>query len=305
MENKSHALLAGLFTILLGVAVAVSLLWLGGKKEQTREYLVVTTQNVSGLNPQAQVRYRGIRVGKVREIRLDPDNVRNILILIDVNASVPVTRGTVAKLAYQGITGLAHVLLEDAGKNTEPLLPSDDGDPPKIAMGQSLFDELGEAGAGTLKQAQSFFANASDTLNEQNRKTLSNLLVNLEQNTVQLNKLLSDTRVQNIGSAIERVDKAADKAEIFFTQTKTLIPKVDKLVGNVESLVGTNNSEGAMATLAQVNALTGELSATSQQLSRTLRLFEQAPESVIFGPPPVKPGPGEPGFNASISGRKP
>jgi len=67
--------------------------------------VVVAKQNVSGLNPQAQVRYRGIRVGKVNDIRLDPDDSSNILISIEVNDDVPLTRGTVAKLNYRASPG--------------------------------------------------------------------------------------------------------------------------------------------------------------------------------------------------------
>ena len=61
MENRSHALVAGLFTLLLGVAVVLAVWWIGGKHEATRDYTVVTRQNVTGLSLQGQVRYRGIR----------------------------------------------------------------------------------------------------------------------------------------------------------------------------------------------------------------------------------------------------
>jgi phospholipid/cholesterol/gamma-HCH transport system substrate-binding protein len=72
MENRSHALAAGLFTLFLGLAVALSIWWFGGKHEATTEYTVVTRHNVTGLSLQGQVRYRGIRVGKVQAIELDP-----------------------------------------------------------------------------------------------------------------------------------------------------------------------------------------------------------------------------------------
>ena len=65
MENKSHAFAAGLFALLLGVAALLALAWLRDRQDNMREYVVVTRQSVGGLNPQAQVRYRGIRVGKV------------------------------------------------------------------------------------------------------------------------------------------------------------------------------------------------------------------------------------------------
>lgn len=80
MENRSHALFAGLFTLLLGFAAVASVWWFGGTRELSKEFIVVTRQNVTGLSPQGQVRYRGIRVGKVQSIRLDPKDARNILI---------------------------------------------------------------------------------------------------------------------------------------------------------------------------------------------------------------------------------
>lgn len=300
MENKAHALVAGMFTLLLSVATIVALFWFGGKKDVTTEYVVVTRQNVSGLNPQSTVRYRGIPVGKVRDITLDSRDPGSILVIIDIKESVPVTNGTVAKLAYQGITGLAHILLEEDGKNREPLVRNEQGEYPRIVMRQSLFDELGESGAGTLKQAQNFFSNASETLNAENRKHLTKVLANLEQNTAQLNKVLADDRVQNVGATIARIDKAAERANLFFTDAKTLIPKIDALSGKLDGMVG-NEAEGALATLSQINELTSELAATSRQLNRTLRNFEQAPESLLFGPPAPQPGPGEPGFAATAA----
>ena len=65
MENRSHALVAGLFALILGLSAVSALWWFGGKREATNQYVVLTKKNITGLNLQAQVRYRGIRVGKV------------------------------------------------------------------------------------------------------------------------------------------------------------------------------------------------------------------------------------------------
>ena len=54
MENRSHARIAGLFTLFLGVALVLSVWWIGGKHEMTRDYIVVTRQNVTGLSLQGQ-----------------------------------------------------------------------------------------------------------------------------------------------------------------------------------------------------------------------------------------------------------
>ena len=122
MENRSHALIAGLFMLFFGISAVVALKWFGGEQEASNEYLVLTTKNVTGLNVQAKVRYRGVNVGKVEAIELDPNDVRNTLIRIRIKKTIPVTMGTTAKLGYQGVTGLAHVLLEDTGKDASPCL---------------------------------------------------------------------------------------------------------------------------------------------------------------------------------------
>lgn len=122
MENRSHALIAGLFMLILGASAVVALWWFSGRQEDTSSYVVETRRNVTGLNPQAQVRYRGIRVGKVQSIQLDPTDARTTLISIVVRKDIPITQGTEARLGYQGVTGIAHVLLEDEGKDTRPLV---------------------------------------------------------------------------------------------------------------------------------------------------------------------------------------
>src|SRR5512145_101452 len=214
MENKSHAFAAGLFVILLGVAAFLAIYWLGGSKENTHDYIVVTKQNIGGLNPQAQVRYRGIRVGKVSDIRLDPEDYSNILVTISVNEDVPLTRGTIARLNYQGVTGLAHILLLETGKDMEPLEPNDEK-PPHITMLPSLLDELGETGAATLRQARQLMVNANAMLSEENRQHLTATLANLESASAnmkpalknlngtigQMKKLLDDRNIKNISVA--------------------------------------------------------------------------------------------------------
>ncbi len=79
MENRSHALAAGIFTILLGICAAVAIWWLGQSDESTTSYVLETRRNVTGLNLQAQVRYRGIRAGKVTAIEPDEADPRVIL----------------------------------------------------------------------------------------------------------------------------------------------------------------------------------------------------------------------------------
>lgn len=302
MENKSHALAAGVFALLLLAAALLAVYWLSGSKDSTHDYVVVTKQNIGGLNPQAQVRYRGIRVGKVSDIRLDPDDYANILVTISVSEDVPLTKGTVAKLNYQGVTGLAHILLLETGKDNTPLEANDEK-PPRIAMIPSLLDELGESGTATLRQARLLMASADAILNEENRRHLSATLANLEAVSSsmkpaienlnltlgQMNKLLSDTN-------ITRLSSAAGEVGPLLADTRLMIGKMQAATDRFDVAIGDPSANGVAALMPRLNEMATDFSTTSRQLSRVLRILEDTPQGLVFGAPALPPGPGEPGF---------
>jgi phospholipid/cholesterol/gamma-HCH transport system substrate-binding protein len=306
MENKSHAFIAGLFAIVFSLAAMLVLYWLGGEREASRDYIIVTKQSVGGLNPQAQVRYRGIRVGKVTDIRLDPDDRSNILVSISVDESVPLTRGTVAKLNYQGVTGIAHILLLDAGRD-DVLLSASDGKLPRITMVPSLLDELDQSGPASLRQAQQLMANANVMLGEANQRHLTATLANLEQASshlkptldnlnltlAQVNKLLSE---QNI----KQLSQAAGQVGPLLADTRLLIGKMQVTTDRLDIAIGNASSNLTSALLPRLNELASDFSLTSRQLGRVLRVIEDTPHSLVLGTPAPAPGPGEPGFSAAV-----
>lgn len=289
--------------MLLGIAALIAVYWLGGGNDDMHDYVVVTKQNIGGLNPQAQVRYRGIRVGKVSDIRLDPDDYSNILITISIRDDVPLTRGTVAKLTYQGVTGLAHILLLETGKDREPLEPNDDK-PPQIAMIPSMLDELGETGMATLKQVRQLLVGANALLNDENRKhlnsTLTNLAIaseslkpalgNLNQTLTQVNKVLVDENIRQLSRSVAEVGPTLAEA-------RELIRKMQQATDKFDVAVGDASAGGASALMPRLNELASDFSLTSRQLSRVLRMLEDTPQGLVLGVPALTPGPGEPGFD--------
>src|SRR5262245_53929494 len=125
MENRAHALAAGLFTLILSVALIAIVVWLRGETIAQDTYVLHTRGTVSGLNVQAPVRFRGVEVGKVESIRFDADDPRVILVHIAVRNGTPLTQGVYAQLAAQGVTGLSFVQLGDDGSNNQLRDPSD------------------------------------------------------------------------------------------------------------------------------------------------------------------------------------
>ena len=302
MENKSHAFVAGLFALLLGAVAIVALFWLRGTQNSLREYVVVTKYSVGGLNPEAQVRYRGIRVGKVKDIQLDSDDPSDILIKISITDNIPLTKGTVAKLATQGVTGIAHVLLLDSGKDNEPLVATD-GRLPRIAMVPSLLDEVSESGPAALRQVQEVMTAANALLNEENRRRFAATMANLESASasmkpaienmnaalVQVRKLLDDKNVKSLS-------RAAGELGPLLADTRQLVGKMHTTAEKLDVAIGDASAGGTSALMPRLNELAADFSLTSRQLSRFLRLLEDSPQGLVFGVPAPPPGPGEPGF---------
>ena len=310
MENRSHALLAGLFLLILGAAAVAALWWFSGRQEDSNRYVVETRNNVTGLNAQAQVRYRGIRVGKVESIKLDPADARTTLIGISVRKDIPVTRGTVAKLGHQGVTGIAHVLLEDDGSDAAPLAPGAEGGV-RIAMRDSLVQELADVGGDTLRQARELLISMNDLLRPENRQAMSRTLANLEASSrhareasERLQQVLNPDNMRRIDSVLAHAEQTVAQAAPFFAEARGLVARLQTASGKFETALGDANSGGVGALVPRLNELTVEFASTTHQLNRVLRMLEESPQSLIFGHRTVAPGPGEPGFEAPSTGGK-
>lgn len=310
MENRAHALAAGIFTVLLALAVAAAVWWLSGKREATREYMLVTRQSVTGLNIQAQVRYRGIRAGKVLDIDLDPKDRRNIVVLVSVDADMPVTKSTTAKLNYQGVTGLAYVQLEDSDESSEPL-QGEGGEPPRIALKGSAFDSLGDAALQMIVEVKKVAERTNRLLTDGNLQRIESALSNVEQASgslsaalkdipplvASLRQTLNDTNLKRLDHILANLEKTSRDAAPLAAEMRTLVATLQGLGTRLDALSGEAGSEMVQGTLPRVNALLQELAASSRQLGRLLEQIEESPNMLVFGRGNRRPGPGEAGFS--------
>ncbi|MBT8144250.1 MAG: MCE family protein, partial [Gammaproteobacteria bacterium] len=144
MTPKSSYVLVGLFVLLLGVALIAGVLWLstGGPPKDYEFYLVYMTESVSGLSMDAPVKYKGVSVGRVRDIRLNPENPEEVRILLVVLEGTPINAETRATLEVQGLTGVAHVNLSGGGPDSAPLLKDRNEPYPVIESKPSLLVRL-------------------------------------------------------------------------------------------------------------------------------------------------------------------
>ncbi|MFW6024617.1 MAG: ABC-type transport auxiliary lipoprotein family protein [Dichotomicrobium sp.] len=133
METRSRYILIGLFTATIIGAIFAFIYWLDNAAALSDRtiYRVRFEQPVSGLLVGTGVAFNGIRVGEVTELRLDAKRPKEVMALIAVDRDAPIRSDTRAEIDYQGVTGVATILLVGGSASAPPLTPRD-GEPAVI-----------------------------------------------------------------------------------------------------------------------------------------------------------------------------
>ena len=320
MENKSHALAAGIFVLVVAAMLAGLAVWLTRDNANYEQYELSTRDGVSGLQPQAAVRYKGVAVGKVTRIGFDPQVTGNVLIRIAVNEQAPISPTTFAVLGYQGVTGLAHVQLDDA-EQPYPELPPGPSGLPRLPLKPSPFGQLAEQAPAILGQVEEATRRINQLLGDGNQQKLTEALTQIGQaagSVGALSQRLDATVAQRLDPALAALPPLASEARKTLLTVQQAGDSVSALAADVSKTTQRLGAEGgpidqitvgtqALAraadqfgttTLPRLNRAADDTSRAARQLGRTAGGVSDNPQLFIYGSGRIPPGPGEPGFAA-------
>jgi len=317
MENRAHALAAGIFMLAMGAALAAALWWFGEPTERLQRYLLVSRGNITGLNVEAQVRFRGIEAGRVEAIGIDPQDPRDILVRINLREDLPVTEGTRASLGYQGVTGLAYVQMEDSGENPAPLTAAD-GRLPRIELQAGLLDQASDAVLNTLGRISQLSDRLSEILSEGNVRRVERALDRLEKASANVDRTFAEApltlqairdavgpdQLGRLPQVLENFEKVGREATPAIRDFRALMSKLEATAFNFNRLFDGAGQGLMTGTLPRLNSLLQELADTSRQISSLFREVEAAPQMLLLGRGRQAPGPGEDGYEGPVRDAK-
>ena len=334
MENKSHALAAGAFVIIVTALLVALAAWLM-RDTRIRDALEFSTrESVTGLQPQAAVRYRGIAVGKVDSIEFDPKQRGNVLVRLAIDQGTPITKSTYAVLGYQGVTGLAYVQLDDDGSSSEGLDMSGRV-VPRIPLKPSLLSKLSDQGANILIQVEETTKRINQLLAPENQKALigsvqavgasaSNFSTQMTAmqrildaqfgpERTDIPALVKETReaMQSLVVTSAQINQTGQETAKALNTLNSLGQRVAEKGGTLdrvnEGLVSVQTTVQAVGQSAQALSATALPRATrladdaaraARSTDRVIKELGDNPQSLIFGNALIPPGPGERGFAA-------
>ncbi len=318
MENKAHALAAGTFVLVVSALLVALAWWLSREGGVRVPYELSSRDPVTGLNLQASVRFKGVSVGKVTDIRFDPKVPGNVLVRIAVDANAPITQSTFGTLGFQGVTGIAHVQLDDGPGSKEPLVGVD-GEVPRIPMRPGLVGRLTDQGTHLLMQVDEATRRINQLLSPENQQLLMTAVGNAGDAAKGYRQLADDLRallqappgvakvtvpevLNSTRGTLQSLQATSDETRQAVKRLNEPGGAVDKLGQGAEALAQSANTLNA-STLPRLNRMGDDATRAARQLGRTAANLNENPQSLLFGTGAVPPGPGEPGFAVPAGAR--
>ncbi|OHE21008.1 MAG: mammalian cell entry protein [Sulfurimonas sp. RIFOXYD12_FULL_36_11] len=287
------------------------------KEIEMKVYAIYFDESVSGLNLDAPVKYKGINVGKVTALNINPKNSEQVEILISVLKSTPIKSSTVAQLTSQGITGLSYINLSFGDESSEFLKAQKGQEYPVIKTIPSLLIKLENTVGDLTINLSETLQRTRELLKEENQAEFSLLLKNSAIFMSKMNQTLDDETIANLQQTMKNLNSVSKRLD-------EMMPRVEKLIENsvawedsvsasftsiMKSYVGIagsmntfnkalqsgdfNLKEMSSDILPTMNNTLLDMQSLIIKMQETLSKHERSPSDILFMQEQIKKGPGE------------
>ena len=314
--EKSYARLGLFLVVVLVVVLATALLFIQRwRSRAVIELVTYTNENVSGLEVSSPVRFRGVSIGRVSDVRVDPrdviveidfemfpDRLNTIGISAERIGQIRDLRGMAPKLrasmVSNPVTGEAYLLLDVPENPPPPMTLAFTPDrpyvpwvPTTLATVQDRLPAILERAEATLQTVTEIVSRVPESLDRSNR-----FFTNVERifQESELPALSADSR-KFFSTTSGQIDKIATDLERVIGTDGTLVTFVENANAAIKAADLPTTNQSARAAADQTTLAADDLRRTLpairdslDQLRDLARQLQEQPESVVYGPrPPV------------------
>jgi phospholipid/cholesterol/gamma-HCH transport system substrate-binding protein len=303
MEREANYAAVGAFVLLVIAMAGLFVYWYADSRDvrEYRRYEIYFEGSVSGLTEGSTVRFLGVDVGRVRDIRVDRRAAGRVQVIADIDSEAPVTEQTVAELSLQGVTGLLYIdLLGQPGtKKLIDQVPSQSY--PVIASVRSNFDVFVSSLPDVVASAGQVAQRVNLVLSDQNIEALARTVANIEAASRTLPgtmreidllardlrvaagevravaasvRTLTDTAAPEATAALQRVRVAADNLA-------TTTTRLDQLLAESQRDVRAFTRDG----LPEFEQLVRDSRAAAGEFQSLMRSLRENPSQLVYEPP--------------------
>lgn len=319
MNNKVNYTLIGFFVLFgLGMIIVFSY-WLLQPSESkiTKNYYVYFDESVLGLNLEAPVKYRGIDVGKVIDININPKNSEQVQVTLSILKTTPIKTSTRAKLTSQGITGLSYINLSMGKKGTDILEKREGEKYPVIKSAPSFFEKIESSFGDVSTNLSKTLDGTQRLLNDENQKKIEIILDRSAKFIEKLEKMVDDKSVKSFQRSVKSIDEISYKIDKMMPRIEYFIENSveweDKLAYNFDEIMKSyagiresmdvfkasvnrgdyNLKEITTDIVPTLNTTLDELQQLIIRLDSLAQHYEQSPSDILYKKEEINKGPGE------------
>jgi phospholipid/cholesterol/gamma-HCH transport system substrate-binding protein len=303
MEREANYAAVGAFVLLVVVMAVLFVYWYSDSREHRdySRYEVYFEGSVSGLQRGAPVRYLGVDIGRVYSMRIDPRDSSRVQVLVDLDATAPVSAKTVAELSLQGVTGLLYMdLTQDNGtRRLTKSVPSEKF--PVIRSARSSFDVLLASLPDLVGLASDVAERAARMLSDKNIASVSNALANIDKATSTLPQTLQDVKslvadLRNAAGEVREVaqqashvvDSAGPEVTTAMTRIHAVAENLAAASENLDKLVEENRQDIRSFTregLPELERFLREGRSAAREFRDLSRSLREDPSQILYQPP--------------------
>jgi len=265
--------------------------------------------NVSGMNEACPIFYRGLKIGSVKNIELDPGNDDMLLVTFNITKDIEFPRNSVARIYSLDLMGTKGVEIVK-GNSKEMLMPYDTI---KTYVVGDLKDQLSIEMLPLKDKMEKLIVNFDSLLVDVNRLFIGENMDNLEYSIKMLNKTLANTAnmtgylaksfseggeyhtiMKRIDSILISLNKQTPYLDTTFTNIAGFSKKLNKvelaetlqqlnssLKQTTDLLAGLNSGDGSMGMLLKDEQLYYNLVDASSNLNRLLMDVRHQPKKYV------------------------
>ncbi len=242
MVTRSQKVRLGIFVI---VSISALLLTIGiifaPKLFEVRDVYYISYQNISltGLQEGGPVKYHGLTVGSVTNIRIDAQDISRVIVEVRLDHGTPIKQDTRADIELLGITGIKVIELRSGSNESPSLKPGD-----FIEPGKSITEFITGQAEVLFEKAELVLNNLAILTAPENRDKMISLLETSSSSMAQLNKILKENN-QALSQSIQNTASITN-------ELKGLIINTSETMRNLAEISGSDTLKRVVANLADI-----------------------------------------------------
>ena len=303
MYSRVNYTIVGIFVLIFGAGMVWFAFWLAkyDLKQEFDIYRLEMKESVAGLSIDSDVQLRGVEIGSVSKIQINPKNIETVEVFVKIKRGIPIKEDMVASTQMFGVTGLLSIEITGGTNAAKTLVPTEDHIP-LIKTQPSFLTKLTGDLNGVGSKIEDLLEKSQKLLSDQNIETMGNILDNSEKVTARAVELEDKmiTALEELNTTLQEFRVSMAQAKTDFSQIKEVtVPTIDKLMEtsrnfNRVTLKVEKSIERGDYNLKKIfEPMLVDIDILLAQLNEMSRSIENNPSDLLFKSRKSMRGPGE------------